>query len=1099
MRFIAFAVRRPVTTLMFYAAVSLLGLASFRQLSIDLLPGIRYPRLSVIALCPGAAPEDMEALVTAPLEAAFNGIPNVSRLESVSKEGASFMILEFPWGTDMDFARLHAREKIDGIRDSLPEGVRGPVVASLDPGEKPIMVLAVSGDRNLLALREFAEELIKPRLEQARGIASADIGGGVEREIHVDADPLRLARYGVTIEDIAAGLESFNSDLPGGTLRKGQAGHSLRISGEFADISEIAETRLKTAGGHGAVRLKDLAVIRDSIKERLGMTRLNGRESIGILVRKEAGANTVEAARSAKKEILGILAENPFLEIRIVSEQSKTIETAVAAAKEEIAGGALLAFLVLFLFLRELRTPLIIGIVMPVSILATFNLLFFLKVTLNIMSLGGLALGVGMLDDCAVVVSENIFRRRRLGKDAAGASVAGAAEVATAVMSAALTTVVVFLPVIYIHGAAGQLFKDAALTVTCSLLASLVVSLTLLPMLASRQSAADSGNGAVPGPPRPGSPEAPRKGDPLKALSFPAGRGPFLAAARVFKIFSRPPVVASKIALGHLLVLIRPPARGAGRALRAVAGGFDSGYEKFVGAYLRALIWSLENKGRVILASALFFGLTASAAVRIDRELMPRLDSASFELLLKTPPEYSLEQTSAAVSLLEESLVRLPSAQLVYAQVGVISGMEDMSSGISLNSAKIHVEASGPGEIEKVIDALRADLSRLPEIGYSFIRDQSVLNEFLISGDPGISYRVKGNDLRDLREIAGLLAAKIKEIPGTGDARADFAEGKPEVIATVKSDALVAYPGLSAGRIGDFFADGVKGKVATRFREIEKKTDVRVRFDPKTASDLESLLNTYVPVRGTPVPLRSLVSCEIRRGPGEIRRVNQQREILVTARLRNLKWSRALPDIEKKIKEIPLPSGFQIVPGEEQEEMARSYRSLIFAFLLAVLLNYMIMAAQFESLRHPLLILSTIPMGLSGSVWIMLITGQTLNIVSLIGMIILLGITVDNAIVKVDCTNRLRKRGAGLREAIVEGSHVRLRPILMSTLTTLAGLVPMSLGLGRGADLLRPLGIVVVGGLAFSTFLTLFLIPVIYEAMEAKARGRRARPFPAGR
>jgi len=1088
MRFIAFAVRRPVTTLMFYVAVSLLGLVSFRQLSIDLLPGIRYPRLSVIAHCPGAAPEDMEALVTAPLEAAFSGIPDVSRLESVSREGASFMTLEFPWGTDMDFARLHAREKIDALRDSLPEDVRGPVVTSLDPGEKPIMVLAVSGDRDPAALREFAEELIKPRLEQASGVASADIGGGVEREIHVDVDPLRLAQFDMTLEDIAAGLESFNSDLPGGTLRKGQARHSLRISGEFGDISEIAETRLKTAGGFGAVRLKDLAVIRDSIKERLGMTRLNGRESIGVLVRKEAGANTVEAARAAKKEILRILAENPFLEIRIVSEQSKAIETAVAAAKEEIAGGAVLAFLVLFLFLREFRTPLIIGIVMPMSILATFNLLYFLKVTLNIMSLGGLALGVGMLDDCAVVVSENIFRRRRLGMDTAGASVAGAAEVATAVMSAALTTVVVFLPVIYVRGAAGQLFKDAAMTVTCSLLASLVVSLTLLPMLASRRSAAEAGKEADPGPARPGTPEAPRERSLPNSLSAPA-RGIFPTAARGLKIFFRPLFAVSKIALRLLISLFLPFARAARGVFRDVGDGFDSGYEKFVRAYLRALFWSLENKGRVIMASAAFFGLTALAAVRIDRELMPRLDSASFELRLKTPPEYSLEQTSSAVSLLEESLSRQPAARLVYAQVGVVSAMEDLSPETSLNSAKIHVESSGPREIEKVIDSLRADLSRLPEIGYSYIRDQSVLNEFLASGGPEISYHVKGNDLRQLREIAGLLAFKIGEIQGTSEARADISEGKPEVIVTVKSEALAASPGLSAGRIGDFFVDGVRGKVATRFREIEKKTDVRVRFDPKAASDLESLLNTYIPVRGTPVPLRSLVRCEIRRGPGEIRRVNQQREVLVTARLRGLKLGRALPDIEKKIKEIPLPTGCQIVPGGEQEEMTRSHRSLIFAFLLAVLLNYMIMAAQFESLRHPLLILSTVPMGLSGSVWIMLIAGQTLNIVSLIGMIILLGIIVDNAIVKVDCMNRLRKRGAGLREAIVEGSHLRLRPILMSTLTTLAGLVPMSLGLGRGAGLLRPLGIVVVGGLAFSTFLTLFLIPVIYEAVEAKARG----------
>ncbi|HMA53934.1 MAG TPA: efflux RND transporter permease subunit, partial [Acidobacteriota bacterium] len=487
MKLARIAVDRPVTMYMFYVAVILLGAVSLRELSVDLLPDISYPRLSVVTNYPGVAPEEIETLITAPLESAVSRVPGLRRVESVSKEGVSLLTLEFDWGTDMDFTMLHTREQLDNAKDRFPEDAESPTIIPLDPQSRPIMTLALSGDRTLLELKELSEELIKPRLEQIEGVGSAEITGGVEREIQVEADPQKLALYGLTVEQVAARVDAFNRNLQGGTIRKGTFKYALRVVGEFESLDEIGEIGLLVTREGGVVRLRDVATVIDSIKERQGMTRLDGAESIGLLVRKESGANTVKVTKLVRETIGQIRAENPGISLSVVNEQAKTIEDAIGAVKDELIQGAVLAFLTLLIFLQEWKTPLIIGTVIPISIIGAFSLLFFGDITLNIMSLGGLALGVGMLDDCAVVVSENIFRHRSLGKSLKEAAYIGTKEVGPAVVSTALTTIVVFLPVIYVHGVAGQLFKDTALTVTFALLASLLVSLTLIATLESRE------------------------------------------------------------------------------------------------------------------------------------------------------------------------------------------------------------------------------------------------------------------------------------------------------------------------------------------------------------------------------------------------------------------------------------------------------------------------------------------------------------------------------------------------------------------------------------------------------------------------------------
>lgn len=1095
MKLARLAVDRPVTMYMFYFAVILLGAVSLRELAVDLLPDISYPRLSVITNYPGVAPEEIETLITAPLESAVSRIPGLRRVESISKEGVSFLTLEFDWGTDMDFTMLHTREQLDNAKDRFPEDAESPTIIPLDPQSRPIMTLAVSGDRTLLELKELCEDLIKPRLEQIEGVGSAEITGGVEREIQVQADPQKLALYGLTIEQVASRVDAFNRNLQGGTIRKGTFKYALRVVGEFESLDEIADIGLLVTKEGGVVRLRDVAAVHDGIAERQGMTRLDGDESIGLLVRKESGANTVKVTKLVREVLGQIRAENAGLTLSVVSEQAKTIEDAIGAVKDELIQGAVLAFLTLLIFLQEWKTPLIIGTVIPISIIGTFSLLFFGDITLNIMSLGGLALGVGMLDDCAVVVSENIFRHRTLGKGLKEAAYIGTKEVGPAVVSTALTTIVVFLPVIYVHGVAGQLFKDTALTVTFALLASLLVSLTLIATLQSREFDFGMGTegrwrwrwglGKVWDPRKAAEPPASAK--PPSGLSAPL-RGLRVLIYAVFRgVGFVLNVLASFVVqlfafVAHYLGLPFRP------LLKAVFTGFNKVYGRFIDRYQKFLAWSLDHKGRVIAGTLVFFAVVFALGSLVRSELMPPLETTAFELDLKMPVDFSFEQTTEMAVMLEGHIRALAPVRTVLSQIGIVSGMESADPTITVNSARIFVEVGEPRDLEPVLDAARRRLAQFPDIAYTIVREESTIGQFLSLSTAAIGLKVKGRDLDRLKEISADLVGRLSTIPGVADIATNIGEGKPEFKVTVDKEALRRYPGLSPSTIGNFLVSAVRGRVATQFREMEKKYNILVRLEEASRENIERLLGETLPFEGKLVPLRDLVSYEVVRGPREIRRENQEREVLVTANLKGRKISQVTPAIGRAIGSLRLPADYRVVWSGEREEMARSFRSLLLALVLAALLTYMIMAAQFESLVHPFIVMFTLPMGAAGSIVALLLTGGTYNVISIIGMVVLVGIVVDNATVKIDYTNQLRRAGMPLRQAVEEGSHVRLRPILMSTGSTLFGLVPMALALERGAELMQPLAVVVIGGLLFSTFMTLILIPVIYEWAEARKR-----------
>jgi len=875
MKITEISAKRPVTTFMFFIAIVLLGFVSLKELSVDLLPDISYPRLSVVTQYAGVAPEEIETLITEPLEAAVSRIPGMRRVESISKEGVSYMTLEFAWGTDMDFAMLHTREKLDSVQ--LLDDVEDPTIIPLDPQSKPIMIMSISGSRSLLELKEFSEELVKPRLEQIEGIGSAEIAGGVEREIHIEVDPQYMSLYGLTIEQISQRIDAFNRNLQGGTIRKGRFKYALRVVGEFEAVNEIGEISLKTTAERGVVRLKDVAEIKDSIKER-----------------------EVKVTQAAKEVLEEIKAENPETNILIVSEQAKYINNAISSVLTAIILGGILAFMILTIFLQDFKTPLIIASVIPISIIATFNLLYFRDITLNIMSLGGLALGVGMLVDNSIVVSESVFRHKGLGKSFLDAAVTGTREVGMAVTASTFTTISVFLPVIYVHGVAGQLFKDQALTVTFALLSSLIVSLTLLPMLASRKFDIKIKKAEKPFREIEASKGIKaRKKSIAGILLFPfrgirwllynIPKGIYLALNFIFSFFAQ-----LFLLLFHYISLPFKP------VIKVVFEAHNRLYNRFSLRYHQALIWCLDNKGKVLSGSVLFLALTIFVATFIPRELMPKPEVSAFDVNIKTPVDYSLEQTSDIVFTLENWLSLQNSVKDSFSQIGIVSGMEGLNPDISLNSAKLYVEAKESSEVEGLIKGLRERLQRFPGLTYSIVREQSTLSQFMAFSTAEIGLKIKGNELNRLNILAEQLKEKLRDIDELADIGSNTGEGKPEFRVKIKKEALEKY-NISPAAISDFLVDAVRGKIATQFKELEKKYDVLVRLEENTRENIESLLNEQMPHGETLIPLRELISYEIVRGPKEIRRESQQREVLVTANLKGVKISQVAPEIREKI------------------------------------------------------------------------------------------------------------------------------------------------------------------------------------------------------
>ncbi len=1069
--------RRPVAVIMFYTGILLLGFVSLGRLSVDLLPDLSYPKLTVYTVFPNAVPEEVERLITKPIEQSVSTVAGIRKIRSFSKEGLSQIILEFNWGQNMDFASLHVREKLDAISRSLPEDAGRPTLIHLDPSQQPIIALSVSG-RDLVSLKEISRNVFKRRLEQIRGVALADVVGGMEREVQVDVDKEKIEALGLTIDHISAAIDNANVDMPGGTIKKGRYRYSLRTIGSFQNVKEMESVVIKRERDGSIIHLRDVAVVKQGFKERQNITHYNGEESIGILLTKEAGANTVRVSKRVKQVLSQLRMEYPRIPIVIAYDQADFISKAVSNVLQAIVLGGILAFFILFFFMNDIRNPLSISVAIPISIIGTFILLYFTGVSLNLMSLGGLALGVGMLVDCSIVVLENIFRHREGGAGMVRAAVNGTKEVAMAVTASTFTTIAVFFPVLYVRGIAGQLFKDQAITVTFALLSSLVVSLTLLPVLASRFSrdgkvdhVEEIGGGKIDFINR----------RPIRWILFPFR----IVLGAIFKLIR----YIYRIVMSLISLILKRCGAMFYRFTNPIFKQFNRILSFLMQKYEKVLNTALDNRVAALLIMALILFITAGAGFILPRELMPRVDQREFRIEVRMEPGTSLSAVNELVLQMEREIMQTDGVQDVFSSVGLIR--QQIGTGMAntgLNKAEIRVRVKRGVKTKSIMDNLRKRFAN-SAAEVTFGTGQTVLSQILGTTEADIVIQVYGEKLEEALGIIEKIKEKCREVPGITDLKSDFEVGRPEYRIVIDRERAGMY-GLSVRNIARFIKNDLTGDLASQFKEMEQKIDIRVKPRFSNRMDIERLMNTTIPTGHSGIPLREVATISKSRGAVEIHREDQTRVISLYANVSGKSLAQVIKKLENKMDDIPLSTDTYISIGGAKQEMAQSYKSLMWAGILAIVLVYMIMAAQFESLIHPLIIIFSIPMAAVGTIWLLLLTGQSLNVISMIGVVVLVGIAVNDAIVKIDFINQERRRGSSVRRAIMDAGRKRFRPIVMTSVTTILGLAPMASGLGAGAELQRPLALAIIGGLFTSTVLTLIMIPVLYSLVSERRQSR---------
>lgn len=1091
MKLVALSTRRRVTIAMFTLAVVLFGAVSLGRLKVNLLPDLSYPTLTVRTEYEGAAPIEIENLITKPIEEALGAVKNVKEVRSISRTGQSDVVLEFEWGTNMDYAGLDVREKLDALL--LPLQSERPILLRFDPSLDPIMrfglalrsdtdealradaegetpvqstrLSAADGSLNedgLKYLRRYADESLKKDLESALGVAAVKISGGLEDEVQVFIDPQKLSQLNLPVERIVQVLNAENVNLSGGRLEEGTQQYLVRTVNQFQSVSEIGNVIVVQRPGT-PIYMRDVADIRLGYREREAITRINGTEAVEIAVYKEGDANTVAVAKAVQSRLSQIRRIMPEdIEVVPVYDQSTFISQAVGEVIKNGIIGGILAIIILYLFLRHFGTTVIISLSIPVSIIATFSLMFGFDLTMNIMSLGGLALGIGLLLDNSIVVLENIARHREMGKSALQAATDGASEVGRAVVASTLTTVAVFFPLVFVQGIAGQLFRDQALTVTFSLLASLLVALTLIPMLASFGEKRAQDFKEETDPPTPPKTKV----------------GGWIRIGRVFVFTTIPQYIAWAV-----VKAAKGIGQGAHWVLRPIVGGFHKGYEAIEKRYPALIDQALHRKGLVLGTSFLLFALTMLLVPTLGVELIPQLSQSEMTLEFRMPPGTPLEQTDASLARVQRAAATLGEVHTTFSVAGSGNRMDANPEEGGENWGELHI-AMTPGSAEaeelRVQTALRQDLQRMPGLQYKFGRPT------LFTFETPVEIEIAGYDLDRLKQVSEQLAARMDASSRFADVKSSMERGHPEVQIVFDRERAAAL-GLAVHDLADRVVSKVRGEVATKYSWHDRKIDVLVRAREEDRASIDQIRRLVVnPESDRPVPLEAIADVIIDEGPGEIRRVSQQRVGLITANLNFGDLGAASEEINQFVAQTPIPTGVTIRQAGQQAEMSESFRSLLFALALAIFLVYLVMASQFESLLHPFVIFFSIPLALIGAVLALWLTGSTLSVVVFIGLILLVGIVVNNAIVLVDLINQLRTEGMPKVEAIIEAGRLRLRPILMTTLTTTLGLLPLAIGIGEGAEIRAPMAITVIGGLTISTLLTLLVIPVMYAVLDRR-------------
>ncbi|MCB1050378.1 MAG: efflux RND transporter permease subunit [Acidobacteria bacterium] len=991
------AVNRPVTVLMITLGTLVFGWISLGKLPVNLLPDLSYPTLTLETKYPGAAPEEVEYLVTRPIEEAISVIPH-KRISSSSKPEVSQVVIEFNWGQQMDFAILDVSKKVDLLR--LPDDVEKPRILRYDPNQDPILKVSVtSTSLDLGALRYFCEEDLKKRFDNVSGLASVKVLGGEEEIVEIEMDEAALRRFGLTVDEVGARLRQENVNRAGGSLYENEARYLVRTMNEYKSLDEIASTIVASREGRN-ILLKEIADVRFGAKDREHIARINGTEGVELSFYKEGDANTVKVSQDLKKSVEEMAKRfEDTVKMTTTFEGASFIESSISEVKSNALIGGVIAILVLLFFLRDAKSTLVVALSIPISVFIAFFLMMQFGVSVNIMSLGGLALGIGMLVDNSIVVLESIFVQRQAGKTGLVAAEAGTTQVAGAVIASTLTTIVVFLPIVYITGVGGQLFKDLGLTVSFSLIASLVVALTLIPTLFG-----------------------------------------FLSKFWPTKI--------------HETASDNP---------REIPRGF----------YPTVLGWALRHRFVVLAIVFLIVAQGGYVVKNMGMDLIPEMAQGDYYLLVEAEEGTPIEKTDEIAAWVESKITSQKGVHVVFTSVGQFNQGLEQRSGENLAQINFSVEKEQSAEI---LHNIRSEIVHRDDFSY-----QIGVPSYFSFRTP-IEIEAKSDNPAELREMSEMLVNRMSALGGFKDIQTTVADGNPEVQVRFKRENMVQM-GLSIGDVAQLLRDKIQGSTATRFVRSGRDLDIVVRLREQDRAELEQLQKLAIGYKDNKaIYLESVAAIETVIGPSQIKRVNQNRCAVITANLEGQSLSAAREKLSPIFAEMDQIYGSErVLPSGQMTEMDSSFTSIKFMILLAIFLVYLVMASQFESLLHPFLILLTVPIGLVGGMDALFLAKLDLSVVAMIGLVMLAGIVVNNAIVLIDYVNTLRREeNVPLYEALMIAGARRLRPIMMTTSTTVLGLIPMALGLGDGAEMRMPLAVSVIGGLVFSTAITLVLIPVLY-------------------
>lgn len=1003
--FARFSVKKPVTITMMILIVIVLGVVSFSKLHIDLLPQMELPYVMVQTSYSGAGPEEIENMVSKPLEQTLSTVQNIDGIMSISNEGSSILLMQFNFGTDMDEVMLQMREKIDMIKGYLPDGTTSPLVMKLDPNAMPIIQLAVSSKGDIYTTQKLAEDVISPRIERTEGTASASVSGGLEQEIEIMLKEETLKGYNLSSSYIAQMLQAANINLPGGSVKKGNNELTVRTIGEFKSLDEIKNLEIPLTRG-GTVRLTDIADVRLTNKEQASIAKLDGKEVVQISVMKQSDGNTVNVSAAVNKELEKIKQEYPDINIVTVFNQADYINFAIDNLINTAMIGGILAVIILLVFLRSFKTTLVIALSIPISIITTFVMLYFARITLNMMTIGGLALGIGMLVDNSIVVLENIYRNRSLGMDRIKASIDGANEVSMAVTSSTLTTVAVFIPIVFAGGLAAAIFKDFAMSIVIALFSSLIVALTMVPMLSSK----------------------------------------------LVSVKNLESEEAQEKKHGFLVVF-----------------------------YKKVLSWSLRHRFVTIAISIAMFVVSVLMVVSVGAEFFPATDQGMINVTVSLPAGSEIEQVDDVLKEVQTSVQEIPEVVSVFTSAG--SG-GTMGIGGDSGAGTMTVILSDLNERDRsakeISDEIRKITKDVP--GAEISVSESSMMMGMSSG--AISISVKGDDIDTLRNIGNDFKDIIEKVDGTREVTTSYEDGIPQV-QIIADRGIASQYGLTTAQIGSSVRGVLSGSNVTKFKIDGDEIDVVLKGDNMYGQSMSLLGMLPVPTpAGSDVPLSEIAEIKVEKGPISITRENQIRVLTVSGSVVGRDVQSVSSEIEGLLKQYKMPSGYSYAFGGETEQIEETFADLAMVMLVAIVLVYMIIAAQFESLIQPLSIMFSVPLALSGGFIGLFVTGLPLNVIGIIGLIILVGIVVNNAIVLVDYINNRRSKGEERNAAIMKAGPIRIRPIMMTALTTILGLVPMAMGIGEGAELTQSMGVVVIGGLSLSTVLTLVVVPVMYTIFD---------------